>query len=131
MVHESNGVRFYNDSIATIPEAAIIACDAFEPGTVIQIVGGSLKQGLSWDAMCEHLRGRCKSILAIGQIGPELAGKCAPIGEYVETLAAAVARAKQIARPGDVVLLSPGTASYDQFVNFEKRGERFTAQAVD
>lgn len=124
LVHEADGVRFYNDSIATIPEAAIIACDAFEPGTVIQIVGGSLKVGLSWNAMCEHLSRRCKRVLAIGAIGADLARKC-DNAEFVETLDHAVTRAKELARAGDTVLLSPGTASYDQFANFEKRGERF------
>jgi UDP-N-acetylmuramoylalanine--D-glutamate ligase len=128
LVHEANGVRWFNDSIATIPEAAIIACDAFPARTVIQIVGGSLKEGLNWDAMCDHLSRRCKKVLAIGQIGQALADRSG--GEYVETLDAAVARAKQLARPGDVVLLSPGTASYGQFANFEKRGEAFARYAV-
>jgi UDP-N-acetylmuramoylalanine--D-glutamate ligase len=128
LVYESNGVRFFNDSIATIPEAAIIACDAFQAGTVIQIVGGALKEGLSWDAMCAHLSSRCKRVLTIGQIGRDLAGKC-DNAEYVETLDAAVARARSIATAGDVVLLSPGTASYDQFPNFEFRGRRFAELA--
>lgn len=123
LVHEANGVRYFNDSIATIPEAAVIACDAFPARSVIQIIGGSLKEGLSWDAMCDHLSARCKKVLTIGQIGQALAARGG--GEYVETLDRAVARAKEIARPGDVVLLSPGTASYGQFANFEKRGERF------
>ena len=128
LVHEVGGVRYVDDSIATIPEAAIIACDAFPPQTVIQIVGGAPKEGLVYDAMCEHLSHRCKRVLAIGQIGQSLAAKCTN-GEYVETMAAAVARAKELARPGDVVLLSPGTASYDQYANFEKRGEDFARLA--
>ncbi|HEX8324137.1 MAG TPA: UDP-N-acetylmuramoyl-L-alanine--D-glutamate ligase [Tepidisphaeraceae bacterium] len=127
LVHEADGVRYFNDSIATIPEAAVIACDAFPAGRVIQIVGGSMKEGLSWDAMCDHLAVRCKKVLTIGQIGQALAGRSG--GEYVETLDRAVARAKQFATPGDVVLLSPGTASYGQFNNFEERGEQF-AQLV-
>ena len=128
LVHEANGVRYFNDSIATIPEAAIIACDAFSARSVIQIVGGSLKEGLTWDAMCDHLSRQCKKVLAIGQIGQMLADRSG--GEYVETLDRAVARAKEIAKPGDVILLSPGTASYGQFANFEKRGERFKELAA-
>ena len=58
-----------------------------------------------------------------------LARACGTVGEYVGTISAAVARAYALARPGDVVLLSPGTASYDQFANYEKRGERFAAEA--
>jgi len=129
LVHEANGIRFYNDSIATIPEAAVIACDAFPAGRVIQIIGGSLKPGLSWDAMCQHLDARCRAVLCVGEIGPMLAQACGTVGEYVGTISAAVARAQALARPGDVVLLSPGTASYDQFANYEKRGERFAAEA--
>jgi UDP-N-acetylmuramoylalanine--D-glutamate ligase len=125
LVHEAHGVRWYNDSIATIPEAAIIACDAFERGTVIQIVGGSRKAGLSWEAMGRHLGSQCKHVLTIGEIGIDLARQCGGNGEYAETLAAAVTRAAALAVPGDTVLLSPGTASYDQFVNFEARGDAF------
>ncbi|MBC7783204.1 MAG: UDP-N-acetylmuramoyl-L-alanine--D-glutamate ligase [Burkholderiales bacterium] len=128
MVHEADGVRYYNDSIATIPEAAIIACDAFDTGRVIQIIGGSRKAGLSWDAMCAHLSARCKRVLTIGELGPELAGKCSN-AENTEALPAAVARAKEIAVPGDIILLSPGTASYGQYANFEKRGEHFARLA--
>lgn len=128
LVHEAKGVRYFNDSIATIPEAAIIACDAFAPGTVIQIVGGSLKEGLSWDAMCSHLSQRCKRVLTIGQIGADLASQCTN-ARHVETLENAIQHARQIASPGDVVLLSPGTASYDQFPNFEFRGNRFAELA--
>jgi UDP-N-acetylmuramoylalanine--D-glutamate ligase len=127
LVHEAGGVRFFDDSIATVPEAAIIACDAFAPGTVIQIIGGSPKD-VSWDAMCVHLSQHCKRVLTIGQVGAELACKCAN-GEYVQTLENAMIRAREIAREGDVVLLSPGTASYDQFPNFEFRGRRFAELA--
>ncbi|GIW75485.1 MAG: UDP-N-acetylmuramoylalanine--D-glutamate ligase [Phycisphaerae bacterium] len=125
LVHESNGVRFYNDSIATIPQAAMIACDSFEPQTVIQIIGGARKEGLNWDAMCQHLAQRCKRVLTIGQIGEDLARKC-PNAEFVQTLEQAVSKAVELARPGDVILLSPGTSSYDQFPNFEYRGQRFS-----
>ncbi|HEX8340139.1 MAG TPA: UDP-N-acetylmuramoyl-L-alanine--D-glutamate ligase [Tepidisphaeraceae bacterium] len=126
VVHESGGVQWVNDSIATIPEAAMIACDAFPAGTVIQIVGGSRKEGLSWEAMGAHLAARCKRVLTIGEIGPDVAQRCGGNAEHVDTLAAAVARAAALAGRGDTVLLSPGTASYDQFVNFEARGDAFT-----
>jgi UDP-N-acetylmuramoylalanine--D-glutamate ligase len=102
LVHESGGpggVRWYNDSIATIPEAAVIACDAFPPDTVIQIVGGSRKAGLSWDAMGAHLGERCRRVLTIGEMGPHLVERCGGRAEPVETLEAAVARAAAIARP--------------------------------
>ena len=104
-----------------------------DPGTgsmAIQIVGGAMKEGLSWDAMGAHLSARCKKVLTIGEIGPALAERCVG-SEYLENLSAAVARAKQLARPGDVILLSPGTASYDQYVNYEQRGQHFAQLAKE
>lgn len=131
LVHEVGGVRYYNDSIATIPEAAVVACSAFEPGTVIQIIGGSDK-GLDIRPMCQALRTRCKAILTIGQIGGRLADFSRDSSarvESCETLDRAMRLAKSIATTGDVVLLSPGTASYGQFTNYEERGEAFARLA--
>ncbi len=131
LVHEAGGVRYYNDSIATIPEAAVAACGAFPPGRVIQIIGGSDKQ-LDMAPMCRHLAGRAKSLLCIGQIGPTLArlasGGSATVLDC-GTLDVAMTEATKAASPGDVVLLSPGTASYGQFTNFEERGDAFARLA--
>jgi UDP-N-acetylmuramoylalanine--D-glutamate ligase len=128
LVHEDGGVRYFNDSIATIPEAAVAALEAFPPRTVIQIVGGDDK-GLDMTQMFDALSGRAKAVLCVGRTGPAAAAavrdrRGAP-AQDCGNLATAVRRAREIAAPGDVVLLSPGYASYDQFVNFEKRGEAF------
>lgn len=133
VVREHAGVAWVNDSIATIPEAAVAANHAFPRGRVIQIVGGYDKK-LDWGEMCRELAGTCKAVLTIGQTGPQLASllrASRPVGKVWECgdLDRAVAAAKAIAEPGDVVLLSTGTASYDQFPNFEKRGEAFTELA--
>jgi len=133
LVHEANGVRYYNDSIATIPEAAVVACKAFSPGTVIQIVGGSDKK-LDMSPMCRELAQRAKALLCIGQIGPAISASAAGRSAMVQdsgTLEVAMQQARQLARPGDVVLLSPGTASYGQFVNFEERGDAFARLAKE
>ncbi len=135
LVHEDQGVRYYNDSIATIPEAAVAALEAFPARTVLQIVGGYDKH-LPLDAMCGVLADRAKAVLCIGATGMGIADK---IGQSQRTgtppvyrcgdLSTALAMARKIARPGDVVLLSTGCASYDQFVNFEQRGEAFARLA--
>lgn len=131
LVHESGGVKFYNDSIATIPESAIAALESFPPRQVIQIVGGSDHQ-LPITEMCNTLVERAKAVLCIGQTGNQIADLVS--GSPHATAAAvyrcgdlptAVRVAKQIATAGDVVLLSTGYKSYDQFANFEKRGEAF------
>ena len=132
LVHEKNGVRFYNDSIATIPEAAIAALNSFPTGKVIQIVGGYQKD-LSLADMCAALAHKAKAVLCIGEKGPEIAAKvrahnAAPAHECGD-LATALRTAKALAQPGDIVLLSTGCKSYDQFTNFEQRGETFTRLA--
>lgn len=131
LVHEENGVSYYNDSIATIPEAAMAALEAFEPKKVIQIVGGYDKN-LPLNAMYGPLVEQAKAVLCIGATGPTISAalsESARIGAATVyecgDLATAMKMAKQIAIAGDIVLLSTGCASYDQFTNFEVRGEAF------
>jgi UDP-N-acetylmuramoylalanine-D-glutamate ligase len=134
LVHEDAGVRYYNDSIATIPEAAVAALEAFEPRTVIQIVGGSDK-GLAFDGMCKVLGERAKAVVCIGTTGPRISQLLRSIGsgrtqvKVCDNLSGAMSEVKMIASEGDVVLLSTGCASYDQFQNFEQRGETFARLA--
>lgn len=134
LVHEWQGRRFYDDSIATIAEAAAAALRSFPKGKVIQIVGGKDK-GLPFDAMCDALAQHAKAALCIGDSGPKIAGQIrerhpdfAAVHD-VQTLEKAMHLARALADPGDVVLLAPGCASYDQFDNFEKRGDEFTRLA--
>jgi len=137
LVHEHRGIRYYNDSIATIPEAAVAALQSFPPKTVIQIVGGYDKH-LKLKAMCAALVGNAKAVLCIGATGDTIAKTIAD-AQTVSTaaaalyccgdLATAMKVARQIATAGDVVLLSTGCASYDQFPNFEVRGETFAQLA--
>jgi len=134
-VYESAGVRYFNDSIATIPEAAIAALNAFAPRTVIQIVGGYDKH-LPFTTLSAALAERAKAALCIGTTGPTIAQMMAqsalpsPAPAYsCGDLPTAMRLARQIAVAGDCILLSPGCASYDQFVNFEQRGEAFAKLA--
>jgi len=137
LVHEHNSIRFFNDSIATIPESAIAALNSFPSKTVIQIVGGSKKKDPPIIDLCAALCERAKAVLCIGETGPKIAETmakstsptCAAVYQCGD-LATAMNEAKNIAIGGDVVLLSPGYASYDQFVNFEERGDRFTTLAL-
>jgi UDP-N-acetylmuramoylalanine--D-glutamate ligase len=129
LVHEANGVRFYDDSIATIPQAAVAALEAFPSERVIQIVGG-FDKGLEFGEMCKALRERAKAVLCIGATGESIAeGVSSPKARRCWKLEEAMAVAKEMARPGDVVLLSTGCASYDQFDNFQQRGEMFARLA--
>jgi UDP-N-acetylmuramoylalanine--D-glutamate ligase len=136
-VHESGGVTFYNDSIATIPEAAVAALESFPSKKVIQIVGGYGKD-LPITALCASLINRAKAVLCIGATGPAIADllEQSPSENAAATyrcgdLATAITIAKQIAASGDIVLLSPGFKSFDQFVNFEQRGDEFVKRIKD
>jgi UDP-N-acetylmuramoylalanine--D-glutamate ligase len=127
LVREVGGVRFVNDSKATNPEAAEQALSAYPPGIRL-ILGGSRKRS-SYSALAKaaRTRGVAKAYL-IGESADDIAEALA--GEGVRfadsgTLEQAVAGAFADADPGEVVLLSPACASYDQFQDFEERGERF------
>ena len=125
-VRELAGVRYVNDSKATNTAAARRALAAFAAPLLV-ILGGSLK-GESFDELAADTRGRARAIYLIGEATEELAAALDRAGATYEragTLAVAVAHAAAAARPGDVVLLSPACASFDQFDNFEHRGEEY------
>jgi UDP-N-acetylmuramoylalanine--D-glutamate ligase len=133
LVHESGGVRWFNDSIATVAEASAASLAAFEPGRVIQVVGGASK-GLDAEPLVRALAGRAKAVLCVGATGPMMADRLRSAGRAADVhdcgdLPTAVATAKRLAAPGDVVLLSTGFASYDQFAHFEDRGHTFARLA--
>lgn len=133
IVAEREGVRWCNDSIATIPQAAVVALDSFDRGRVIQIVGGKDKH-LDMSPLCEALADRAKATLAIGQIGPVLSARVRELNPRAtvvdcDDLTAACKAAQSLATPGDVILLSPGCPSYDQFTNFQDRGDQFAKLA--
>ena len=120
-----SGVEYFNDSKATNVDATLKALDAF-PGNVLVILGGKDK-GSDYRILRQALRGHARMALLIGsaaeKIETEIAGVI-PV-ERAETLARAVEIAARHARPGDIVLLAPACASFDQFENFEQRGRVF------
>jgi UDP-N-acetylmuramoylalanine--D-glutamate ligase len=122
LVAEARGVRFVNDSKATNVAAARRALAAYADEPVHLILGGSLK-GEDFGPLAAAIGPNVRSIHLIG----EAAGRLAAVvdGHDDGTLERAVAHASREAAPGDVVLLSPACASYDQYENFEQRGEEF------
>ncbi len=127
LVGERDGVRFVNDSKATNVAAALRALAAYADEPVHLILGGSPK-GEDFAPLAAALGPNVRSVHLIG----EEAGRIGAVidGFRDETLERAVAHATELAEPGDVVLLSPACASYDQFANFEERGEAFRALAT-
>jgi UDP-N-acetylmuramoylalanine--D-glutamate ligase len=127
LVREVDGVRFVNDSKATNPEAAERALATYPPGLRV-ILGGSLKR-LPFQNLAQKARtaGVARAYLigeAAGELAEALASEGVPF-RHSGDLEHAVRDAFADAEPGEVVLLSPACASYDQFANFEERGARF------
>ena len=124
LIAEIGGVRYVNDSKATNVDSAAKALQAFE--RIHWIAGGLGKDG-GISALAPHLGSVTRAYL-IGHSARDFALQIgATPHEISETMARAVASAHAQAQPGDVVLLAPAAASFDQYPNFEKRGEDFTA----
>jgi UDP-N-acetylmuramoylalanine--D-glutamate ligase len=121
-VRELRGVRYVSDSKATNVAAAIRALETYEAEPVHVILGGSSK-GEDFAPLAAAIGPNVRSIHLIGDEAARLVELVE--GHVDETLDRAVAHAGSLAQPGDVVLLSPACASYDQFRNFEERGEAF------
>ncbi|WRH61938.1 MAG: UDP-N-acetylmuramoyl-L-alanine--D-glutamate ligase [Fuscovulum sp.] len=127
LVGERGGVRFVNDSKATNVDSAAKALQAFEK--IRWIAGGMGKEG--GIAALEPLLGSVVKAYLIGHSARDFALQIGDLPhEICETMERAVARAAEEAEPGEVVLLAPAAASFDQYPNFEKRGEDFMARVA-
>jgi UDP-N-acetylmuramoylalanine--D-glutamate ligase len=143
LVREWKGTAWYNSSIATAPERTIADILVFDEPLVL-LLGGRDKN-LPWEKLAELVRRRVDHVVVFGEAaekilkalgpvslgGPVNPGKPVNSGDRLQTihrepgLQAAVRTAAEIVQPGDVVLLSPGGTSFDEFNDFEERGERF------
>lgn len=125
-----HGASWYDDSIATTPERVIAAVNAFEEPLVL-LLGGRDKD-LPWETLADLVHQKVRNVIVFGEaankIETSLRGR-APSGgariEIVKNLQQAVLAAAARTQPGDVVLLSPGGTSFDEFKDFEERGASF------
>ena len=126
LVRERRGVRWVNDSIATNTFAVRHGIAAYDAALRL-ILGGSPK-GDDFLSFARDLPAAVQSIYLVGEAADQIAAALDAAGrayERVGTIAAAVAAAERAAKSGDVVLLSPACASYDQYADFEERGDHF------
>ena len=129
-VRELDGARWFNDSKATSPDETIAALRSFDEPIVLLAGGRSKRAPL--ETMAREIVARARALVVFGEMADEIAAAVSsmpgadrlPI-ERAETLDAAVRAARRLARPGDVVLLSPGGTSFDAFTDFEHRGRVF------
>ncbi|WCN38989.1 UDP-N-acetylmuramoyl-L-alanine--D-glutamate ligase [Aneurinibacillus uraniidurans] len=126
-VAEIDGVKYYNDSKATNPEAASRALTSFTAPIVW--IGGGLDRGIDFKELVPILRQHVKAAIVYGQTAEKLLDRAKDAGiiraERVDTVTDAVNEAHCIAHPGDIVLLSPACASWDMYKSFEERGVLF------
>lgn len=130
-IGDRGGAAWYNDSIATAPERTIAAIQSFTEPLVL-LLGGRDKK-LPWDKLASLVHQRVDHVIAFGEAADIILQAIGPIqpGGRLQTidravgLQPAVQIASSVAQPGDVVLLSPGGTSFDEFSDFEERGERF------
>lgn len=123
---ERGGVRAYNDSKGTNVDATLTAIQAL-PGPLVLLLGGTDK-GASYLPLRKALNGKLRRLVFLGEAIPQLKRDLGDLPhEVVPAFDGAVHAALALAQPGDQVLLSPACASFDQFDNFEQRGERFEA----
>jgi UDP-N-acetylmuramoylalanine--D-glutamate ligase len=127
-VREVNGVLWVNDSKATNIASTAVALDAMDRPFVL-LLGGRHK-GEPYTTLAEHMKSRCKAVVAFGEAGDivegDLKGKVKVVrgGSFSEVMD----KARKLAQPGDAVLLSPACSSYDMFRNYEDRGSQFRAK---
>jgi UDP-N-acetylmuramoylalanine--D-glutamate ligase len=128
-VAEIGGVTWWNDSKATNVDATLKALTAFPDGRVHLILGGSDK-GADFGPLVRALAGRVLAVYLTGPAGARMRtifDRSATCAVWAETLAQAVRAGREAARPGDVVLLAPACASFDEFASYEERGDTFRA----
>jgi UDP-N-acetylmuramoylalanine--D-glutamate ligase len=129
-VREWNGAQWYNDSIATAPERTIADIHSFtEP--IVLLLGGRDKN-LPWDDLAALVRQRVEHVVLFGEAAGKIAAALNQASgpfpltlDHCKGLEEAVQAASRVARPGSIVILSPGGTSFDQFVDFEERGKAF------
>ena len=132
-IRETGGIKFYNDSFGTTPETAIVALKAFTEPKII-ILGGSDK-GADYRELAKAVsENNVKAVIVIGKTGSRIAGRLREKGfeniiDGGSSMAEIVKQARAHAAPGDIVLLSTASASFDMFKNYEDRGQQFN-QAV-
>jgi UDP-N-acetylmuramoylalanine--D-glutamate ligase len=131
LVRTWQGREFLNDSKATNLHALESALRALETDQPLILIAGGKEKGLDYSPLISLVKEKVAFVLAIGQIGGKL---CEVWGEVVpcyqaDSVAEAVAQAMELSRPGQTILFSPGTSSFDMFTGYEERGNVF-CQAV-
>lgn len=133
LIRELGGVKYYNDTTATTPDATLAALKSFKDKNIVLIAGGADKN-LEFKDLAKVLQGLVKVLILLpGTATDKLRKDLAEMGENIEPIAAksmkeAVLKARELSQGGDIVILSPGAASFGLFVNEFDRGDKFVKE---
>jgi len=132
LVRELDGVKYYNDSIGTSPTRTMACLDSFDQKLIL--IAGGYDKGVPFTQLGVEMTKKVKTLVLCGATAPAIRKAVEEAPGYAEcgmelvetqTLAEAVAAARKAGQPGDVVVLSPACAAFDQFKNFMERGKVF------
>lgn len=132
LVRELDGVRYYNDSIASSPTRTIAGLRSF--GQKVILIAGGYDKNIPYDVLGPEITRAVKDLILVGATAPKIKATVLETPDYEEgrpsitecgALRQAVETARGLAASGDIVILSPASASFDQFKNFEERGNAF------
>lgn len=132
LVRELDGVRYYNDSIASSPTRTIAGLRSFDRKVIL--IAGGYDKNIPYDVLGPEITRAVKGLILVGATAPKIKAAVLEAPDYeegrpsiteCETLRQAVETARGLATSGDIVILSPASASFDQFKNFEERGNAF------
>ena len=128
-IRELDGVRYVNDSKGTNPDSSIKAIEAIKPPIIL--IAGGYEKNSDFTELIEKFDGKVKYILTLGFTGPRFAKRAVELGFPEDKIIACsdmkdcVMKGRKLAEPGDTLLLSPASASWDMYKNFEERGDDF------
>jgi UDP-N-acetylmuramoylalanine--D-glutamate ligase len=131
-VREVDGVKWYNDSIATSPTRVLAGLNSFEQKLIV--IAGGYDKKISFKPMSGTVNEKVKTLILLGVTADKIEKAITESDNYnsekikiyrVNSMEEAVQKAKEIAKPGDIVSLSPACASFDMYPNFEARGLHF------
>ena len=134
-IKEVKGVRYVNDSKGTNPDASIKAIEA--TNTPILLIAGGYEKNSDFTEFIRNFDGKVKELLLLGFTAPRFAEKALELGfpkehiHFCKDMADCVATGYRLAQPGDTVLLSPASASWDMYKKFEDRGDDFRARVLE
>jgi len=125
LLRETGGVKYYNDTTSTTPEATIVALKALAGRKNIVLIAGGSDKGLDFKVLTKEIKEHCRAVVLLKGTGTDRLKKKIDNYTIVNSMSDAVGVAKSFSKTGDIILLSPACASFGMFINEFDRGDQF------